>query len=71
MKFSIENFLNICDQIRRKLRIWSHLVKKSLRENFIFWCSAFPHISKPLFCCKKGKKLTSKQIRETSNFSKP
>ena len=24
------------DQIRRKLRIWSHLLKKSLMENFIF-----------------------------------
>ena len=25
-----------CDQIRRKLHIWSHLLKKSLMENFIF-----------------------------------
>ena len=25
-----------CGQIRRKLRIWSHLLKKSLMENFIF-----------------------------------
>ena len=25
-----------CDQIRRKLRIWSHLLNKSLMENFIF-----------------------------------
>ena len=24
------------DQIRRKLRIWSHLLKKSLMKNFIF-----------------------------------
>ena len=37
MKFSIKNFCSKCDQIRRKLRIWSHLVKKSLMENFIFW----------------------------------
>ena len=28
------------NQIRRKLRIWSHLLKKSLMENFIFLCSA-------------------------------
>ena len=34
MKFSIKDFLS--DQIRRKLRIWSHLPKKSLMENFIF-----------------------------------
>ena len=36
MKFSIEDFFSKCDQIRRKLRIWSHLLKKSLMENFIF-----------------------------------
>ena len=36
MKFSIKNFFNKCDQIRRKLPIWSHLLKKSLMENFIF-----------------------------------
>ena len=28
--------VNKCDQICRKLRIWSHLLKKSLMENFIF-----------------------------------
>ena len=32
MKFSIKDFFNKCDQIRRKLRIWSHLLKKSLME---------------------------------------
>ena len=36
MKFSIKGFISKCDQIRRKLRIWSHLLKKSLMENFIF-----------------------------------
>ena len=36
MKFAIENFFSKCDQIRRKLRIWSHLLQKSLMENFIF-----------------------------------
>ena len=25
-----------CDQIRRKLQIWSHFLNKSLMENFIF-----------------------------------
>ena len=37
MKFSIKDFFSKCDQIRRKLRILSHLLKKSLMENFIFW----------------------------------
>ena len=36
MKFSVKDFFSKCDQIRRKLRIWSHLLKKSLMENFIF-----------------------------------
>ena len=36
MKFSIKDFFSKCDQIRRKLRIWSHLPKKYLMENFIF-----------------------------------
>ena len=36
MKFSIKDFFSKCDQIRRKLQIWSHLLKKSLMENFIF-----------------------------------
>ena len=35
MKFSIKDFFSKCDQIRKKLRIWSHLLKKSLTENFI------------------------------------
>ena len=36
MKFFIEDFFSKCDQIRSFLRIWSHLLKKSLMENFIF-----------------------------------
>ena len=36
MKFYIKDFFSKCAQIRRKLRIWSHLLKKSLMQNFIF-----------------------------------
>ena len=36
MKFSIKYFFSKCDQIGSFLRIWSHLLKKSLIENFIF-----------------------------------
>ena len=35
MKFSIKNFFSKFDQIRSFLRIWSHLLKKSLMESFI------------------------------------
>ena len=34
--FSIKYFFSKCDQILSFLRIWLHLLKKSLMENFIF-----------------------------------
>ena len=37
MTFSIKDFFSKCDQIRNFLRIWSHLMVKSLMENFIFY----------------------------------
>ena len=36
MKFSIKDFFSKCEQNRSLLGIWSHLLKKSLMENFIF-----------------------------------
>ena len=36
MKFSITDFISKCDQINSFQQIWSHLLKKSLMENFIF-----------------------------------
>ena len=39
-KFSIKDFFSKRDQIRRKLKIWSHLLKKSLLKNFIF-CAVY------------------------------
>ena len=41
MKFSIKDFFSKCDQILRELQIWSHLLKKSLMENFSF-CAVNP-----------------------------
>ena len=46
MKFYIKDFFSKCDQIRWKLRIWSHSLKKSLLENFIF-CAVFLKIRNP------------------------
>ena len=34
MKVSNEDFFSKCDQIRSFLRIWSHLLRKFLMENF-------------------------------------
>ena len=36
INFRIKDFFSKCDQIRSFLQIWSHLLKKSLMENFIF-----------------------------------
>ena len=36
MKFSIEDIFSKCDLIRKELLIYSHLLKKSFMENFIF-----------------------------------
>ena len=36
----MKDFFGKCDQIRSYLQIWSHLLKKSLMENFIF-CAVY------------------------------
>ena len=33
----VEDFFSECGQVRRKLRICTHLLKNSLTENFTFW----------------------------------
>ena len=43
-KFSIKDFFSKCDQIGSFLKIRSHLLKKSLMENFIF-CAVHVTIS--------------------------
>ena len=50
MKFSIKSFFSKCDQIRSFLRIWSHLLKKSLTENFFFGSA----INQPSKCLRFG-----------------
>ena len=37
MKLSFKVFFSKCDQTCSFLRIWPHLLKKFLMENFIFW----------------------------------
>ena len=53
MKFSIKDFFSKCDQFWSFLRIWSHLLRKSLMENFHFlcsvYCSVFCHFPTPSF----------------------
>ena len=42
--FSIKDFFSKCDQIRRALQIWSHLLKKSLMKSCIFFYGDYLHI---------------------------
>ena len=44
MKFSLKAFSSKPDQIRRKLWIWSHLLKKYLMKNFIY-CECFTRLT--------------------------
>ena len=47
IKFFIKDFFNKCDQIHRKQRIWSHLLKKHfMKNNFLcnVFCSLFDKI---------------------------
>ena len=43
MKFSIKNFFSKWDQIRSFRWIWSHLLNKSVMENFIFCAVKYLH----------------------------
>ena len=44
MKFSNKDFFSKCDHIRSFLRMWSHLLQKSLMWNFIF-CAVNEYVS--------------------------
>ena len=60
MKFSTKDFFSKCDQIRRKLRIWSHLLKKSLMKNFIFCAMSTVSAAK-----ETNKKIAKLSLRIT------
>ena len=70
MKFFIKVFFSKCAQIRSFLRIWSHLLKKSLMENFIF-CAVY-------YCCSwfrlstkfnSGNKSTLMKVHQKKSFT--
>ena len=50
LKLSIRDFFSIYDEIRRKLWIWSHLLKKSLIEKFIFRAVSYQTVKIQYFC---------------------
>ena len=65
LRFSLKDFFIKCDQIRRKLRIWSYLLKKTLMENLNFLCSIYSEISVDQTFYAAHLELSSK-----SNFRK-
>ena len=60
MKFFIKDLFSKRDQ--RKLRIWSHLPKKSLIENFIF-CAVDTNGNNPFIRCCNVKAVMSSLVR--------
>ena len=45
LKFFIKDFFSKCDQMHSFLWIWSHLLKKSIMENFIFCAVPAPNFT--------------------------
>ena len=63
-KFSIIDFFSKCDQTRWKLRIWSHLLKKALMENFIFCAVTASHFKPWLFTISVKAKVPFRRFSE-------
>ena len=66
MKFSIKNFFSKCDEIHWKLRIWSHLLKKPLMENFIF-CAASRRIKRDNWEVTEHKNEVNRRLRNVGS----
>ena len=66
MEFSIKDFFIKCDQIRRKLWIWSHLLKTSFNGKLYFLCSVSYEYIFRIFLTKQGKYYFFKDSRNIS-----
>ena len=68
MKFSVTDFFSKCDQIRKKLCIWSHLLKKSLMgssgSNKILTMPLLPFKTKH----SEFRNRSSRQLSVVENF---
>ena len=78
MKISTKDFFSKCDQIYCLLQIWSHILKMSVMENFIFLCSVitqeYQQKTPPYGFSKKvlenlKKKIRQKVVLNTTIFS--
>ena len=66
MKISINDFLKKCDQICRKLRIWSHSLKNSVMKSFFFVQGLLGLLSSP-----RSKNKNIKLYSKKCNFLAP
>ena len=66
MKFSVKDIFSKCDQIA-DMQIWSHLLKKSLMENFSFFAVIKMRVWRKPYI----KTLTEFQRNMKTKFSKP
>ena len=66
MRFFIKDFFSKCDQILRKLRIWLHLLKKSLMETS-FVCVCVCAVCVMMVICK----IATTDLKFTGKISQP
>ena len=66
--FSIEDFFRKCEQICKKLQIWSHLVKKSLIENLIFCAVCVCEVTLHFFSNLRTFNMDSKTVSRTNAY---
>ena len=67
IKLSIKDFFSKCDQIRRLLQIWSHLLKNSLMENFIFCAVKVTGMPKKVKL-RENKKIWKEKLSHSSYY---
>ena len=69
MNFPIKDFFSKCDQIPRKLRIWSHLPKKSVMKNFIFCAVVISNITIKAFLIRIVTSVRIFKLRVSTFFT--
>ena len=65
LECAFNDFLSKCDQIRRNLRIWSYLLKKSLMKNFIF-CTVYISVEGKIILGMRNKMFYKKEVVSAS-----
>ena len=68
LKFSIKDFFSNCDQICRKLRIWSHLLKKSLANEKLQFLGSVTNRTCTSLKLKYEKLLCQRAINEIHSW---